>query len=84
MYKNFDSTCHELNGYSYTAMCDEEGFHQTIFKGQGCKQVGGKPLANGGKWDYQWNTCEQAGGAGGVHFVLRTKQIFKDEDGPTI
>ena len=83
-YAAYSPGCHELNGYSYTASCDQEGFHQTLYKGSGCKHIAGRPIANGGKWNYQWNTCEQNGGQGGLRFVLRTKQVFQDSDGPTI
>ena len=82
MYKNYHRGCHPFQGkYSYRINCNDKGVHTPIYKGTHCRGYVGDEMPNGGKINYQWNTCEKMAGQD-IWFVIRTTQIFKDHDGP--
>ena len=82
-YFMYEQGCHKYGNASFTIECDTTGLHQRIYKDTKCEELGGKGVANGGKWNYEWNTCEKVPGAE-VYFVVRTTQVFEDQNGPAL
>ena len=83
-YKWYAPGCHTVeDNFHYTMTCDSLGVHQRFYSDDKCQNYTGKNMPNGGKLNYEWNTCEKAPGVD-IWFVARTTQVFRDENGPAI